>query len=48
LSIREDRPQHGSADKRTTLRDHYLFRTLGLQHIDRPCIVIIARASSSR
>jgi CRP-like cAMP-binding protein len=38
---RENHPQHRNADKRAILRDHYLFRKLTPQQIDRlgACIV---------
>jgi CRP/FNR family transcriptional regulator, cyclic AMP receptor protein len=42
--LRENRPQHRSADKRAILRDHYLFGRLTPQHIDRLSACIVTKS----
>jgi CRP/FNR family cyclic AMP-dependent transcriptional regulator len=42
--LRENRPQHRTADKRAILRDHYLFGRLTPQHIDRLSACIVTKS----
>jgi CRP/FNR family transcriptional regulator, cyclic AMP receptor protein len=43
--LRENRPQHRSADKRAILRDHYLFGKLTAQQIDRLSACIVTKSA---